>query len=208
MLNNIKFLPLDLPMAICDPDKIKNYMDRKGKRTDYDWTKKINDPWNHVVIRLPELTHSIDEIPGSGWRADFKRTFPEVVKTVESFPYTEIKYVYILEQVIDVIPHLDYASKNPLLHLEPATYRITLLIEDGETFYCCKDKDCTDTVFPVFPEDTNSWVFSNKEFMHGSIIPKNGKRKILLAVGGTLDESRHFELLSRSADKYIKFIIT
>lgn len=208
MLNDIKFLPLDIPLAECDPDKIKNYMDRKGKRTNYNWTEKINDPWNHVVVRLPELTPSNGEIPGSGWRADFKRTFPEVVKTVESFPYTEINYVYILEQVIDVIPHLDHASKNPFLHLEPATYRITLLMEDLNTFYFCKDKDCSHIQFPVFPEDTNSWVFSNKEFMHGSFIPRNGKRKVLLAVGGILDEKRHFELLERSVDKYMKFIIT
>jgi hypothetical protein len=208
MLNDIKFIPLDLPYANCDSDKIKNYMDRKGKRTDYNWTKKINDPWNHVVVRLPELAPLAGEIPGSGWRADFKRTFPDVVSTVESFPYTQIDYVYILEQIIDVEPHLDYASKNPYSHLEPATYRITLLIEDTNTFYFCKDTECNHKKFPVFPEDTNSWVFSNKEFMHGSFTPKNGRRKILLAVGGILDENRHSALISRSEDKYKNFIIT
>ena len=200
--NDINFLPLDLPFASCDPKSIKSFMDTRGKRTDYLWTKQVNDPWRHVVVRVPEIEPLSDEIPGSGWRIDFKKRFSDVVKVVEMMPYNRIDYVYILEQIIEVKPHLDVASKNPLEDLEPATYRITLLMEDDETFYICNDNKCNEIIYPTFPKETNSWVFSNKNFMHGSKLSEKSARKVLLAVGGELNLEKHIELLNQSYTKY------
>ena len=117
-------------------------------------------------------------------------------------PYNRIDYVYILEQIIEVKPHLDVASKNPLEDLEPATYRITLLMEDDETFYICNDNKCNEIIYPTFPKETNSWVFSNKNFMHGSKLSEKSARKVLLAVGGELNLEKHIELLNQSYTKY------
>jgi len=203
--SNINFVPLDLPYAYCDPVDIKKYMDYKGKRVEYDWTKQIDHPWNHVVVRLPSLSPEQGEKPGSGWRPDFKKRFPEVVRVVEMMPYDTIQYVYLLEQVIGVEPHIDYASKNPLEQYEPATYRISLLMEDLDAFYFCSNAECSTHNIPVFPKETNSWVFSNKHFKHGSVMPKLGKRKVLLAVGGMLNDIQHFDLLEKSVAKYSQY---
>lgn len=205
-IRDINFLPLDLPYAHCDSFEIKKFMDLKGKRTDYDWTKKINDPWNHIVVRIPGKNDFTNEIPGSYWRPDFKKKFPDIIKVVEMMPYQKINYVYLLEQIIEVNPHFDVASKNPLEDQEPATYRISLLMEDQETFYICRDQQCKTMSFPMFPKDTNSWVFSNKNFMHGSKLSTKNLRKILLAIGGILDENKHNELLLKSYQKYHKYI--
>lgn len=199
---DINFLPLDLPYASCDPKAIKAFIDTRGKRTDYSWTKQVNDPWRHVVVRVPEIAPDLNEIPGSGWRPDFKKRFPNVVKVVEMMPYNRIDYVYILEQIIEVKPHLDVASKNPLENQEPATYRITLLMEDDKTFYICNDTECNEITYPTFPKETNSWVFSNKNFMHGSKLSSTSARKVLLAVGGELNLEKHIELLNQSYTKY------
>jgi hypothetical protein len=198
-LKDINFLPLDLPYASVDSQKIKSFMDHKGKRTNYYWTESINHPWNHVIIRNPIISPEQHEIPGSGWRPDFKKKFPEIVNLVEQFPYKNINNAYILEQIIEVDPHFDYASKNPNVQLEPATYRVTLLMEDFETFYICQENQI---VHPNFPKETNSWVFSNKKYMHGSKLSKNNSRKVLLCVAGTLDEEKHWSLLEKSYKKY------
>jgi hypothetical protein len=204
-LFNLNYLPLDLPYAKSDSDLIKYYMDKNGKRTNYTWTKQINDPWNHIVVRIPNTKSDFGEKPGSRWRSDFRNMFPDVIKVVEMMPYDKINYVYILEQLIEVSPHFDYASKNPMEHMEPATYRISLLMEDTESFYICNDSDCTSTTIPVFPVETNSWVFSNRFNKHGSLMPKNNKRKILLAIGGDINENEHYDMLSKSYDKYSEY---
>ena len=204
---HINFLPLNLKAAEVDPDKIKRFMDKRGSRVDYYWTKQINDPWNHVVVRSPNIAPESHEKIGSGWRPDFKKLFPDVVRLVEEFPYDKINYVYLLEQIIEVDPHFDFASKNPNIELEPATYRVTLLMEDTETFYLCNSTESNNRVHPQFPSDTNSWVFSNKNFMHGSILSNKNLRKVLLAVGGDLNIKEHFELLRSSYDKYNRYIL-
>jgi len=134
--------------------------------------------------------------------------FPEVVTGVERLPFKSILYVYLFEQVIDVLPHNDHVGKNPNQHLEPASYRITLLMEDKETFYICNDSQCTSYTHPQYPIDTNTWAFSNDTVPHGSILPTNGKRKILLIIGGgVLDESKHNQLIEASYQKYHDYAI-
>lgn len=206
-INSLKFIPLDLPYVYCDPKNIKDYMDHNSTRTEYEWTEKVQHPWNHVIVRAPTIRDRSKRIPGSGWRPDFKELFPEVVEAVEQLPYEKITYVYILEQCIEVPPHFDYTGRCSDSLLEPASYRISLLMEDQETFYICDDKECTSHRYPVFPKSTNTWAFSNKETMHGSLMPAKGKRKILLSIGhGTLDKAKHFELINQSILKYQKYI--
>lgn len=206
-LNDLNFVPLDLPYANCDSNDIKQFIDARGKRTNYDWTKQINDPWNHVIIRSPSIVPKEHEIPGSGWTAEFRKKFPEVINVVELMPYKEINYVYILEQIIEVQPHFDVVSKNPNDFLEPATYRITLLLDDINTFYICNDNDCKKITHPVLPKETNSWVFSNKNYKHGSKLSSiKDARKILLAVSGKLNPTEHNLLINRSINKYREYV--
>lgn len=208
-LNDAIYLPLDIPYVNCDSDKIKKFMDKRGSRVDYPWAEDIGQPWNHVVVRSPLIPVTVGEILGSGWRPDFKKIFPEVVDAVEKLPFTSMACVYLLEQIIDIEPHTDYMGKNSMDHLEPASYRITLLIEDEETFYMCDDLECSTYQHPRYPSDTNTWVFSNRLKPHGSILPKEGKRKIILIIGGgVLDEALHNELLKKSYEKYSDYIIT
>lgn len=207
-INNLNFLPLDLPFVVCDPAKIKNFMDKNSTRINYSWTEKVDQPWNHVIVRAPQFKDKTSQIPGSGWRSDFKLEFPEVVIAVENLPYIKISYIYLFEQCIEVKPHFDHLGKNPNTFLEPASYRINLLMEDDEAFYICDDVNCTSFTHPKFPKETNTWVFSNKEVMHGSIIPKIGKRKILLIIGnGILNDELHYELLKKSYNKYQNFVL-
>ena len=207
-MNNLIYLPLDVPYVECDSEKIKKYMDKRSSRVNYTWTECIDQPWNHVIVRSPAIQPKDGEIDGSGWRHDFKNLFPEVVAGVERLPYTSISYVYLFEQVIDVKPHHDNVGKNPNEHLEPASYRITLLMEDQETFYICNDIECSTYTHPRYPSDTNTWAFSNNSVPHGSVLPKDGKRKILLIVGGgTLDVSLHKELTNKSYEKYKDYVI-
>ena len=207
-MTRVTYTPLDVPYVECDGDTIKRYMDKRSSRTDYSWTEDIDQPWNHVIVRSPRVPVLEDEIPGSGWRPDFKRLFPTVVSAVESLPYTSISYVYLFEQVIPVKPHYDHVGKNSNTHLEPASYRITLLMEDEEAFYICNDTECSTYTHPRYPTDTNTWAFSNETRPHGSLMPKQGKRKILLIVGGgVLNENVHNELLNRSIAKYSDYVI-
>jgi hypothetical protein len=207
-LNNIRFLPLDIPYVKCDSNKITEFMDNESTIVDYEATKEINNPWKHVIIRSPLIKRNRELIPGSGWRKDFSLLFPEVVQAVESLPYMKISYVYLFEQHIDVTPHLDSIGGGKNKFLEPAAYRINLLMEDTETFYLCDNVECTSYTHLKFPENTNTWVFSNKKFKHGSNLPKHGKRKILLIIGnGILDSEKHMDLLLRSYNKYKNFVI-
>jgi hypothetical protein len=202
-LNDLKFLPLDVPYVHCDHEKIKNFMDQESTIVDYEATKEINDPWKHVIIRSPLIKRKKELIPGSGWRKDFQLLFPEVVDAVEQLPYSKISYVYLFEQHIHVKPHFDSIGGDNNKLLEPASYRINLLIEDVETFYLCNDEKCESYTHPTFPKESNTWVFSNKHFKHGSILPKQGKRKILLIVGnGILDVEKHKALLLKSYEKF------
>lgn len=207
-IKNVIYLPLALPYVQCDAEKIKKFIDKRGTRVDYPWAADIGQPWNHVVVKSPLIPETAGEIPGSGWRPDFKKIFPEVVAAVESLPFTSMVCVYLLEQIIDVKPHTDYMGKNSIDHLEPASYRISLLNEDYETFYMCNDVECTTYQHPTYPEDTNTWVFSNRSKPHGSITPSQGKRKIILIIGGgILDETRHLKLLEESYKKYSDYVI-
>jgi hypothetical protein len=207
-MNNVKYLPLALPRVECDSTQIKNYIDNRGSRVNYSWTECVDQPWNHVIVRAPVIKSKDGEIPGSGWRPDFKKTFPAVIDAVERLPFTSIKYVYLFEQIIDVKPHHDNVGKNPYEHLEPASYRITLLMEDQETFYICDDFQCTTFTHPRYPTDTNTWAFSNNSVPHGSVLPRGGKRKILLIIGGgVLDEAKHKALIADSYQKYKDYVI-
>jgi hypothetical protein len=207
-LNDLRFLPVDVPYAKCDSQKIKQFMDSESVRVNYPWTEKINQPWNHVIVRDPSFNEIKGIIPGSNWRSDFYYEFPEVVNTVENLPYQKISYVYLFEQCIEVKPHFDVVGKNFNEALEPASYRINLLMEDEQAFYIC-DSEAGDTYsHPRFPPDSNTWVFSNKKFMHGSLIPESGKRKILLVIGkGILNSEKHLKLLENSYLKYKNFIL-
>jgi len=207
-INDLKFLPLDLPYVKCDPNKIKKFMDANSTRTNYSWTEKVDQPWNHVIVRSPKFRDKEIQIPGSGWLKDFRLEFPEVVDAVENLPFLKISFVYLFEQCIEVRPHFDHLGKNPNTFLEPASYRINLLMEDERAFYICNDKKCTSFTHPQFPRDTNTWTFSNKDVMHGSLIPETGKRKILLIIGnGVLDEGKHQALLEKSFIKYQNFTL-
>lgn len=205
-VTELRFLPLDLPYVECDSKKIKQYMDTNSVRVDYNATNEINNPWNHVIIRSPLFKRQRNTISGSGWRDDFKNEFSHVVQSVENLPYSKISFVYLFEQCIDVKPHLDSVGGDANKSLEPASYRMNLLFEDENTFYICDNDKCTNFSYPSFPKDSNTWVFSNKKYKHGSILPKGKKRKILLIIGNSiLDHQKHFELLERSYKKYSQF---
>ena len=206
-LNEIKFLPIDLPRAHCDPEKIKKYMDSESVRINYSWTEKVDQPWNHVIVRDPSFDHG-GVISGSRWRSDFYENFPEVVDSVESLPFQKISYVYLFEQCIEVKPHFDVVGKNFNAFLEPASYRINLLMETSTAFYICDNDSCDVYSHPRFPADSNIWTFSNKKYRHGSKLPEADKRKIILIIGkGILNKEKHLQLLSKSYEKYKNFVL-
>ncbi|MFA5489571.1 MAG: hypothetical protein WC284_10175 [Candidimonas sp.] len=205
-LSDIVYTPLDLPKLIVDRDVICNYYDERKTVADNDFLEKVNYPWWVVHIRPDWIKPKKNEIHGSGWDEDFRTLFPNVVDVVESLPFSFINRVYLLEQLKEVPPHKDI-SKETDPTLGPSTFRCPIVHEDPEnTFYFIRDGH-DEELYPRLPDETNWFSMSNYTAKHGSHIPSQGKRKLMMCVWGKVDVEKYKNLINRSVNRYSEYVI-
>lgn len=210
---NYIYLPIDVDCPPVDRAKILRWHDSRKKRCMDPDISELEYPWAISKPRLRENGSTPGYIPGSSWDPSFEEEFPEIVSTVEQqLPFKEIVRVSVLEQLMEVRRHQDI-SRDPSPHLEPASYRCTLVNDEPEkTFYLrrgvrrlgtLEEKD----LFPRLPSSTQWWVMGNLKSMHGSHMPSPGARKLIFSIWGVVDPERHFQLLQRSLSKFSEFAI-
>ena len=142
MYERIIFVPLDLPPLIFDREELLQWFDAKKSRGMEEYVASIGYPWNVVWLQDPEKQPELLDSPIHNLGA-----------VLGYLPHTEIKRVYLLEQVIEV-PHHSDVSREDDPNLGPSTYR-NMLINDApeSTFYYLKGNKSKGTLeeTPLFP---------------------------------------------------------
>lgn len=204
MFTDYVWVPVAAPKIELDEDNRKRFIemvDVHSKRIDGEFPKKIDYPWNILVLRSETREPGPGELPGSGWHDFIRKEFPELVHNVEHLPFESLKSVFVMDQIIDVKPHLDDGTRERNHSIEPASYRYELINDaPGESFYFVNGKG--NRIFITLPESTNLWCHSNIHGVHGAIKVERPRRKLLLAVWGTLHVEKHLNLIQKSIETY------
>jgi hypothetical protein len=201
MYENLIFVPLDLPPLGFDRTEFLEWFDARKQRGMEEYVRKIGYPWNVVWLLSPEYQPELLESP--------LRNLPELLKQL---PHRLIQRIYLLEQLIEVPHHRD-VSREEQVELGPSTYR-NMLINDAidSTFYYLrgteyrKNLDPT-PIFPKFPPDTRWFAHNNYASHHGSFMPPESVRKVLLCIWGQVEPLSHLALIEQSRQKYPEFVI-
>ena len=206
------FTPLELPTIKFNRSDLLSWFDLKKAAVDddrYEFVKQIETPWHVVQIRPDWLTPNTDEIPGSGWDPDFVERFPHFKTIIETLPFDKIIRVYILEQHKEVRPHRD-VSKEKDDTLGPSTFRCPIVFDEPKsTFYFLKDSDPSTEIYPSFPDDHNHWFcMNNYNAKHGSHMPTNNNRKLMLCIWGEVNKDRFIKFITQNIEQYKNYCIT
>jgi hypothetical protein len=204
-LDNVIFLPIDIPKLNLDRDKVLGYFnDRKIKHQDWDWVefKKYDQP--------------ID--------SDLREIFPNLERIVRMLPFADFDnklHIDFREQIVYNRPHQDPISKNLVGNIVgPTAYKNLVMRDVLETFYVLpnasnpnivqydsRSRFELNPVFPVLPDDTDWFALNNHKGFHGSFLAPKKFKKITMFFAGPLDEKKHQDLLERSFEKYKNYII-
>ena len=144
---------------------------------------------------------------------EFLQTLREKYVELDSWfnllPCTSILKLKLNVQIGPVVAHVDIEPTKWLeeetfskwVSQEPTGYRV--LISGGRTntlFTVLNDKK----IYPVIPEDTNTYVFHSSSLSHG--VEDDPGRK-LVYMNLEIDESKHQKLLEDSLNKYRDYAI-
>lgn len=202
------FVPLEIPKFEFNPDLLFTFFERHKSIPQYDFLKEIDDPWFAYEARAKDHPARAAEIPGSGWDTEFREAFPQIVATVEKFPFQQIERVYFLQQRKEVRAHRDVSKEDNSL-LGPSTFRCPIINDEPEkTFYLepiSQEKKC---IFPKMPPDTQWFGMNNYSARHGSFMPSPTAKKLMFCVWGKLEHTSWFNLLERSIKRYPKYCIS
>lgn len=203
MYEDIIFVPLDLPPLEFDRNELLGWFDARKARGMEEYVKKIGYPWNVVWLKSPEHQPELLESP-----------IRNLSSALSLLPHIEIKRIYLLEQLIEVPHHRD-VSREDRVELGPSTYR-NMLINDAldSTFYYHRgtewrgNLDTSSPIFPKFPPDTTWFAHNNFNSQHGSFMPPEGARKVILCFWGVVDSLSHLALIEKSRQKYPEYVLT
>ncbi len=201
MYERLIYVPLDLAPLQFDRDELLTWYDAKKTRGMEEYVAAIGYPWNVVWLLEPDKQPDLLDSP-----------IRNMYQALAALPHKTIKRVYILEQLIEV-PHHSDVSREDDPNLGPSTYR-NMLINDApnSTFYYLRGNQSKGTlepepVYPKYPEDTKWFVHNNYTARHGSFMPPEGARKLILCIWGGVDPTLHTDLLQRSVLKYAEHVI-
>lgn len=188
-------------------------------------TKIYNNVWDSICIWAnPNLSnHQLEtEYPiiKQNNIHDWSDHFPKMFQSIsEAMPFTTIDKIFIASNAKEVPLHIDAIKK---FHPWPNALRIMLWdTNEKPTFYLAKWQDSmydcpiidsnkpapnklhyqqkvddSDKIYVNLPDESNTFVYSNGEYLHGADL---AKPKIILIVWGTPDKAKWIERL-----KYIK----
>jgi hypothetical protein len=204
-MNNIIFLPIDLPKLELNREKTLEYFDaRKERHQAWNWVnfKKTDQPIDPALLKIfPDLDEKLRAIPlldyDTGSHFDFR------------------------EQFVNNRPHQDPIAKVLAGgDLWPTAYKNLVMRDVLETFYVlpnstnpdivqydARPKEELNPVFPILPNTTDWFVLNNHLGYHGAFLAPKKYRKITMFIAGKLDSIKHLELLNRSIEKYKDYII-
>lgn len=201
MYENLIFVPLDLPPLDFDRTELLEWFDSRKTRGMEEYVKKIGYPWNVVWLLSPEYQ---PELLGSPIR--------NLDMALQGLPHKTFQRIYLLEQLIEVPHHRD-VSREDRVELGPSTYR-NMLINDAldSTFYYRRGTEYRGNleetpIFPRFPPDTRWFVHNNYNSHHGSFMPPEGARKLILCFWGQVDSLNHLALIEQSRQKYLEYVL-
>jgi hypothetical protein len=184
-----------------------------------------NEVWNNICIwSNPNLSkHQLEtEYPIIKYEniQDWSGHFPKMFKSIaEAMPFETIDKIVIASNTKEVPLHIDAIKK---FYPWPNALRVMLWdTNEKSTFYLSKWQDSMydcpvidsnkpalnklyyqqkieerDKIYVDLPEESNTFVYSNGEYLHGADL---AKPKIILIVWGTPDKKKWIERL-----KYIK----
>jgi hypothetical protein len=206
-----------IPDTIIEPDDWQLFWklwENRGAMTgDGDQTVTKNVLWETIgIYKHQDVTYdSIVEpefsYPWSDWQTYFPNMFSKIFSVM---PYTRISHITICSNIRPIVPHIDPSA---LFCPYPNTLRIMLHDENLEpTFYLTNwsDEKLKTTIternllpyseryiqshdavrrhYVYLPPSSNTFVFSNGEFLHGA--DYHSKRKILMLIHGEIDREK------------------
>ncbi len=207
--HDIAYSPIDLPRY--DPQgEIES-----GFNTDF-----ASPAWTQN--RLTE-NYSTDGQPYSmprPWLADAKSRFPRLIDFVdEHLPFKTVCIAKIIYSANDQnlgfhvdIGRFDTPDKVYYDHqyrYAPCAYRIVLGGQYQKVLFYASRADAPREkwTWSELPMETNVFVHSSVDSLHGAVYDHSIKRFILI-IHGWMDLERHHELLTRSRKKYAQYVIT
>jgi hypothetical protein len=193
-LKKYVFVPLDLPTIEFDRNQLCEYYDQHKiilNQPEYDNLVGLHWPWYGLHIKR-----------NNEWNTDFCNTFKDFFPKLSMLPFIQCK-IGILEQFKPVLPHKD-ESRDPTQHLGPTSFRCPIIFDEPfSTFYFLKDNNPAVEIYPTFPPEHSRWfAMNNYNAMHGSHMPSQGKRKLMLCIWGWVYAPEFLDLITRSIDLY------
>lgn len=211
-LPNLTFLPIDFPKFDGLDEVRANF---QYEHVDRVWTQ-------HKLTNSASGDRRPYEHPRD-WLPDAQERFPRLIEFIEThMPFRSICMAKIhlwntpqLQVHVDIGKH-DWPGLEFYRHqymMAPCGYRIILNgeadTEEDRTLYYLKFPDTPekDWKWARLPEDTNTFVHSSIDSLHGARY-RPGQNRMTLLVHGWMDEDRHWEILRRSYDKYRDYAIS
>lgn len=201
----ILYTPIHLPPLEFDRDEFIKWHEAKRHRNrdniNYD-KKDFIAPW------MVSFAYHIDY----GWCNRFLKVIPNFKDILHNhLPYTDITYVNFLEQKIPCQLHQDVGSR-PDKEDEPGAYK-AFMVYDAPLMYFqegnTKDNLKTEKIYINHPNKLTKWfAINNYDAYHAADLPKEGQRKIIMTILGTLDKEKHKQILEQSIEKYKDYLIT
>ena len=144
---------------------------------------------------------------------EFLQTLREKYVELDSWfnllPCTSILKLKLNVQIGPVVAHVDIEPTKWLeeeefskwISQEPTGYRVLISGQRTNTlFTVLNDKK----IYPIIPEDTDTYVFHSSSFLHG-VEDDPGRKLVYLNL--EIDESKHQKLLEDSLNKYRDYAI-
>jgi len=140
-----------------------------------------------------------------------KSEVPDLCDFIDQLPFKTMRQCAFVQPPDITPPHYDepiYMTPH-LRESAPSQYRIrwsNVTDTDNEVFYMSKDSGAT-KIYPVLPEDTNTFVYDGSVWEHGSSCGYKMSERALIVMSGIIDVEKHHELLEKSINKYKDYVL-
>lgn len=137
---------------------------------------------------------------------EIDRVFPEIPYMLEQLPFKELSFVVMLMQREEVECHTDNQQNDYVvdpseisIDIEPRRYNIQLTRHGLPSFYVSKDKD-SERFYPSITREQPCFALCEQYHWHGADYVTSDK--VMLAVFGILDRTKHQQMLADNLAKY------
>ena len=200
------YTPIDMPRIDMDLEHIKSlWADPKMEEGTTAGTIAVG----RVLFLKKNMYREIDgDAPWFDWA---KSEVPELCDFIDQLPFKTMRQCAFVQPPGITPPHYDepiYMTPH-LRDSAPSQYRIrwsNVTNPDEEIFYMSKDSGAT-KVYPVLPEETNTYVYDGSVWEHGTDRGFTMDQRALIVMSGVVDIPKHQQLLKLSMDKYKDYVL-